>query len=352
MLLEVPVAQFLKRISVATVASLMVIGFALPAGAQAVGIMDNYEPLLDYQKALFWGSEEDPAGDTLLATEKRLEGRHYVTCDEWYLHKFAEKIRGLGGGYAGVGTDQAYLFIGWQRPHLAWLTDYDPWVVYIHNVYGVFFREAETVDQFLAFWTKENRKSSKELLLEKLADHPDVKMIVKVFDHNRSTIDRRLGRVIRKLKDEGVKSYLSDPEEYAFVRNLILANRVRPMLGNLLGTKGFFGLAASARALAVPLRVLYVSNAEGYWKYNDEYRANVIAQYFDDKSLFLRTVAAKWTNGDYRYNIQKATNFQEWLKCDWITSYRQIVPRSKLKGKGDIPLTYVDKDPLTVKPEK
>lgn len=335
----------------AAVAILFVACLSTPALAQSVGVMDGYWPLTDYQRSLFLDSEEDPPGAELLATEKRLEGRHYVTCDEWYLHKFAEKIKGLGGGYAGVGTDQAYLFIGWQRPHLAWLFDYDPWVVHIHRAYGVFFREAETIEQFLALWSEDNRKSSAALLKEKLANHPDLRTVVTVFKHNRSTIHRRLGRVIRKMEKEGVASYLSDPEEYAFVRNLIIAGRVRPMVGDLLGKKGLVGLAASARALAVPLRVLYVSNAEGYWKYNAEYRANIIGQFFDEKSLFLRTVAAKWTNGDYRYNIQKATNFQEWLKHEWVRSYRQIVPRTKLKGKDDIPLTYVDKDPLTVKPK-
>ncbi len=250
----------------AAVAAIFVVLLSTVGMAQPAGVMDGYAPLTDLQKKIFAASEEDPPGATLLATEKRLEGRHYVTCDEWYLHKFVEKIKGLGGGYAGVGTDQAYLFIGWQRPHLAWLFDYDPWVVYIHRAYGVFFREAETIEEFLAFWDKENRKSSIALLKEKLVDHPDLKTIITVFKHNRSTIDRRLGRVIRKLGKEGVSSYLSDPAEYAFVRNLILAGRVRPMVGNLLGTKGLLGMAATARALAVPLRVLYVSNAEGYWK--------------------------------------------------------------------------------------
>lgn len=332
----------------------LLFGAGLPgvAQAQSAGVMDGYAPLTDLQKAVLLASAEDPPGASLLATEKRLEGRHYITCDEWYLHKFADQIRGLGGGYAGVGTDQAYLFIGWQRPHLAWLFDYDPWVVFIHRSYGVFFREAETIEQFLAFWDDENVKSSVALLKEKLAERPDLREIIKVFKYNRSTIRRRLGRVIRKLEKAGVSSYLSDPEEYAFVRNLVLADRVRPMVGDLLGKKGLLGLAASARGLAVPVRVFYVSNAEGYWKYNTEYRINIIGQYFDEKSLFLRTVAAKWTNGDYRYNIQKASNFQEWLKHEWVTSYRQIVPRSKLKGKGDIPITYVDKDPLTVKPKQ
>jgi len=70
--------------------------------------------------------------------------------------------------------------------------------------------------------------------------------------------------------------------------------------------------------------------------------------YFDERSLIVRTVAAKWTNGDYRYNLQSALNFRVWLEKEWVKSFKQIVPMGKLKGDGDIPLTYVDRPP----PEK
>jgi hypothetical protein len=136
-------------------------------------VMDSYGPLTEAQKAIFWGSTEDAPAEKLLATEERLEGRHYPTCDEWNIHLFEPKVRDLGGGYLGVGTDQAYLFIGWQRPHLAWLFDYDPWVKHIHKTYHIFFEEAETIDEFIALWAKKNRKTSRKLLKEKLAGDSD-----------------------------------------------------------------------------------------------------------------------------------------------------------------------------------
>ena len=308
-------------------------------------VMADHGPLPVHQRVLFFSSQEDQPAEQLLATEKRLEGRHYVTCDEWYLHLLEPHVRDLGGGYAGVGTDQAYLFIGWQKPHLAWLFDYDPWVKYLHQVYAVFFREAETPEDFLKYFEYKDRKQIAKFLSEKLADDPDAKTIVRVFRANQDYIGRRLKRLIKTLKKQKVPCYLTDQEMYSFVRTMVLNGRVRPMVGDLLKDKGMQGMAKVGRQLGVPLRVLYLSNAEGYWKYPQQFKDNIISQFFDDRSVVLRTVAAKWTNGDYRYYVQIATNFQEWMKREWVDSYRQVVPMRKLKGKGDIPVTVVDRDP-------
>ena len=97
------------------------------------------EALSDEARALFWGSVEDDAPEVLLATRPDLEGRHYLTCDELNLHLWYERVRDIGGGYAGVGSYQAYTFIGWMKPDLAWFTDYDPWISSLHHIYAAFF---------------------------------------------------------------------------------------------------------------------------------------------------------------------------------------------------------------------
>jgi len=325
----------------------------LPASSVAAdegppGAGEGYQPLSAGQRRLFLSSPEDSPAEKLMATEERLEGRHYVTCDEWNLHLFEPKIRNLAGGFVGVGTDQVYLFLGWQRPHLAWLFDYDPWVVHLHRAYLLFFEKASTPEEFMGFFEKKVRKQTMKLLKERYGDRKDVRELVRVFKFNRDTIQRRLVRVARKLRKAKVPCYLTDQETYDFVRNLILAGRVRPMVGDLLADKGLTGIAAAARELGVPVRVLYMSNAEGYWRYGRQFRANMATLYFDERSLIVRTVAAKWTNGDYRYNLQSALNFRVWLEKEWVKSFKQIVPMGKLKGDGDIPLTYVDRPP----PEK
>ena len=96
-------------------------------------------PLTATQRAIFHGSPEDPRAQRLDGIDKRLTGAHYLAGDEWHMDVFYKHLRKVrGGGYVGVGTDQAYLLMGWTRPELAWLIDYDSWVHYIHRAHAVF----------------------------------------------------------------------------------------------------------------------------------------------------------------------------------------------------------------------
>ena len=76
-------------------------------------------PLTAADKKAFWGSLEDPVPAKRNAKSKDKENKHFLYCDERGLHVFYPHIKDLGGGYMGVGSDQAYLFIGWQRPVVA-----------------------------------------------------------------------------------------------------------------------------------------------------------------------------------------------------------------------------------------
>ena len=104
---------------------------------------DGHGPLSPEAHAIFWGSVEDPPAEELMATRRDLYGRHYLTCDENNHHLMYDRLQNLGGAYAGVGSDQAYMFMGWMRPNLAWVTDYDPWIRHLHWAYHAFFRASE-----------------------------------------------------------------------------------------------------------------------------------------------------------------------------------------------------------------
>ena len=67
------------------------------------------EPLASEARELLWSVPFDPAPRKLNASRKDLEGRHYLSGDELFLHKYREHIEGIGGAFAGVGTDQTYM---------------------------------------------------------------------------------------------------------------------------------------------------------------------------------------------------------------------------------------------------
>ena len=317
------------------------------------GLSAPPSPLTDAQRGQFMGSAEDAVPKILDATKRSLRNRHYLKGDEFNLQKFYPSIKGIGGGYMGVGTDQAYLFAGWMAADFVWLTDYDPWVKWIHLSYQAFFHEADTIEAFIALWDPKQKAAAKVVIQRFHAQRDDLEKIVFVHDQGARQVHRRLRSLQRAMPRAKVPSFVSDPEMYAWVRALVKAGRVRPMLCNLLDNKGMVGIAESAKALNVPIRVLYTSNAEEYWKYKAQFRANIQALPFDEHSVVLRTRSAKaksakgspYWNGDYVYNVQPGLAFKEWLKAPHIVKVRQIAPRPFLRGAKHIPLTFTKGPP-------
>lgn len=296
------------------------------------------------QKAIFLGSPEDEPPEVLLATRKELHGRHYLSGDERNLHVFYPHIKGIGGGYMGVGSDQAYLFAHWMQADLVWLTDYDPWIKHLHMAYRAFFSEATTREAFLGLWEKQHKRKAVSLLKLVYADHPDRDDIVRVFQIARNKVDTRLRRLVRTLDKAKIPSFINDDEGYAWTRAMVKAGRVRPMVCNLIGQVCIKGVGEASKKLGVPIRVLYTSNAESYWPFKKVYRENILATNFDDKGVLLRTVASMRSNGDYRYNLHFGNNFKDWLAQPWVRRVRDIVPWSKIK-EDEFPLTITKETP-------
>lgn len=303
-------------------------------------------PLDAQARALVWDVREDPPADVLQATRPDLHGRHYMVSDEWNLHLFHEHIEDRGGAYVGVGADQAYLFIGSMRAELAWLTDYDPWIKWQHQAFAAFFEASEDADTFVSWWGKKRYKAARKLLSGRYADDPDLDKILFVFSQANWKVASRLRRVRRKLAKAGTRSYLTDPATYRHVKAMVQGGRIRPMVGDLTGDRALVDIGAAARKLGVPVRVLYLSNAENYWPYRANFRANIAAQHFDERSLVIRTRATHKLNGDYRYHGQSGPNFQLWMKQPWVRRVKQVIKFVPIEGKEHYPVTIFDEDPL------
>jgi len=279
--------------------------------------------------AIFHGSSEDPGTEQFLGATKELEGKHYLACNEKTLQIFEPRLRDLGGGYIGVGSDQAYLFIGWMKPEFAWLIDYDANVVAIHTVYRAFFAATDTPEAFLNLWTKEGREAGKQAIAAAVSDPQGRKTLQRLYLVNRGWIHRRLRTVRKRLIAADVPSYLNDAATYTYVRDFLKQRRARSMLSNLLEANGgLAGIAESARTLNVPIRLLYLSNAEQYWdRYSEAFRQNVAALPFDERSIIARTLLTWAANQDYIYNVQPATNFIKWLEHPAIVNVNDVSHR-------------------------
>lgn len=281
-------------------------------------------PLTDAQVEILFGSAEDQPAEYRGGVTKAQENKHYLAGNERTLQIYHPVLDGLGGGYIGVGTDQAYLFMSWARPQIAWLIDYDAAVVEVHELYRLFFAAAETPEQMVALW---DRPAKEEALAIIANAHPGrrAKSLRRWYLGYRGWIHRRLAFVTRTMRAAKVPTYLTDQEHYDFVRQMLEQRRVRPMVLNLHDDKGLRGLAKAARDLGVPIRVLYLSNAEEYWpRYPKRYRKNIADLPYADDAIVVRTLLTWKLNHDYRYNVQPVANYLEWLEQPYIDDVYDI----------------------------
>ncbi len=283
------------------------LGTAAPAQAGPI------KPLTAKQRAIFEGSPEDPAPEVRGGMNKRLSDLHYVVGNEHHLYAFYEDVKDRGGAYVGVGTDQAYLFIGWQKPTFVWLVDYDPAVKVVHQISMAMFAAAATPKEFYGMWETENSKKAYDAIDAAFPDEEYARDLKAFFRKYRRLTHLRHYRVRRAMQKAEVPSYLREQEQYDTIRNLVLAGRMRPMVVDLTDDEGMKGIAEAAMKLHVPIRTLYLSNAEEYWEiYPHQYRDNIMGLPLDEQSLLVRTKVYREIM-DYIYIVQPLENYRAWL---------------------------------------
>jgi hypothetical protein len=266
--------------------------------------------------ARFWASPEDPTPKTLHMNA------HFWAGNERELYVFYRDLKNLGGGYVGVGSDQCYLFLGWMRARFAWCIDYDQEVVLVHLIHQTFLRAAQTPRGYLSLWRFRQRKTALRLLEQTFAKDPRRAEILRVYGRARASVFTRLYRLSIFMQRALTPCYVRTQSQYDFVRKQVLARRVRPMLGNLLANRAVRGIGRVARGLGVPIRVLYLSNAEQYWRrYPSDYRQNIRVLPYDERSLVLRTFGMSKKKNLYTYQRQAAHQYLAYLG---LPSFRRV----------------------------
>jgi hypothetical protein len=241
---------------------------------------------------------------------------HYLVSDEKRHDLFRDDIADRGGVFIGLGPDQNYLMAGWARPEVLVLLDFDQMVVDLHAAYRAAFLEAGTPGEFLRLWSKAGAAGMERLLADEYGENPRFAAIRGAYRRAQKYVAVRLGRVQRSCAKRNVATYLDDPEQYAFVRALFQAGRVFPVRGDLTATMSVRDVAEAARASGLAVRVLYLSNAEQYFPYGDDFRTNMLALPFDERSVVIRTagMGKKWSaDGVYEYVAQSGENFRAWI---------------------------------------
>lgn len=295
---------------------------AAPASEPGVG------PLSPEARRLLAAVPADPRPKTIV------RGNHYVVSNEDRPHLFHELVDGGGGVLLGVGAEQNYVFAGWARAELIFLMDFDQVVVDLHRVYALFFRAADAPDDFVAWWSPDRERRARRVLSRGASSKDDRRALMRAYRIARRSVYRRLRWLRGYARRTDTPNFVSDAGQYAHIAALVRAGRVVPVRGDLTKQGTLAAIGEALRTLGLPLRVLYLSNAEEYFLYNDAFRRSVSGLPAGERSVVLRTSPRDY-DGFYRYSYQSLADFQTWLRREDVRKIRHIRRYKRRQGHRD-----------------
>lgn len=282
-------------------------------------------PKVDTQQAFFSSPEETlkptiwDTGDTTVTNEDRLE-------------IYEPHIRGIGGGYFGVGSIQNFTLAAWARSEYIWLMDFTRVVVAANKIHTVFLKRLATPEEHRRMWDKKKSAAEADKIFdEEFKGNPELPFIKESYRKASPYLQITFGFIDKLSKKRPYKYWLNDQEQYNYLKKLALENRIRALKGDLNGEVTVQGIAAAAKQMGVPMRILYYSNAEEYFRgYKPNFKKSFSQMPVDEKSFVVRTISFdkgrfRWaedsnlsTDRGFHYSLQPATEFVNELKKEQV----------------------------------
>ncbi|MEM7155103.1 MAG: hypothetical protein AAF799_19810 [Myxococcota bacterium] len=260
---------------------------------------------------------------------------HYIQSNETRHDLFFPFLEQLGGAFVGVGSDQSFTMAAAARAELLIMMDIDHRVVDLHQIYAVLIPEAHSPRALVDAFESDAQAAVLARLEDAFADRTPAerRRLLQGYRASRETVLRHLHRVIDRRVDGEPASWLSDPAMFEHLQTLYRSGRVRVLPGNLAGESSMQTIGAVTRDLGIPVRALYLSNAEEYFMYTPQFVANIQALPVDERSIVLRTIYAKtWEHADlWAYQVQSAADFVERLGDRSRASGRKAMLRHAVK---------------------
>lgn len=293
----------------------------------------------------------------LLKTDAPAQNRgmrvsHYPASNEMRIDLFRPYVENLGGIYIGVGTDQNLTFIAWAKSDFAYLMDFDAVAVYVNRIHFFFIERSPTFADYETLWKRVNKASSLILLKKTFGKSPDWHYYQEAFliaHRGTSDVPERFADLRSMARRFGLKTFVNDPADYTYIRTMLQEGRIQAIPGDLMGTVTLREIARKSQAMQRPVRLLYTSNAEEYFRYPDAMRANFANLPTDAKSRLIRTMSTGarrlgFPEGEkfpesvpLHYNVQSLPAFQAWMRFRpdlKLKPVYMVVKRSRMIRQG------------------
>jgi hypothetical protein len=269
-----------------------------------------------------------------------------ITNEVSYLHVSSqlEKAGTHGGVYIGVGPDQNYSYIAMIRPQMAFMLDIRRDNLLEHLLFKSLFAMSHNRFEYLCLllgkpvpadierWTgrpmrdimayleKTPTDSGVAAATKRASNDRIAKLGIPLDAHDREMIDRYRGQFVFEGLDTRYSSlgrnnrsnypsfgqlinetdrsgrqrgYLADESAFQLVREMQLADRIVPVVGNVAGDKALRAIGQYAIERRLRVSAFYISNVEQYLMNRDggfdAYARNVKSLPRDSTSVIIRS---------------------------------------------------------------
>lgn len=267
-----------------------------------------------------------------------------------YLH-IADKLKQMhtpGGAYIGVGPEQNFTYIAKTRPRLVFIIDLRRLAVMQHLLYKAIFHLSPTRGEFLSHLlsrplVKGKAPAANASINELVQYFSAMPADDKLYAANLAQIRQMIAKdfqvqfieqeqegleyVLRNFKEDGLSiayqlrnsfrgmyfpslkeiltatdltgkqgGFLTNDDDYLFVRGLQLKNLIIPVTGNFAGAKAFPAVSDYLRKYKLTVNTIYTSNVEQYlfdYEVFAPFVANIKKLPLAEQSIFIRSTSSR-----------------------------------------------------------
>lgn len=241
---------------------------------------------------------------------------HYFHTNEWRHDLLEPHLRGLGGGYIGVGADQNYTMAALAEAELLLLVDFDPRIPRLHRILGVLVLASETSEALLSHFEEDARDAAVELIRREIGGE-EGEACASQFRRFRARWGEYLGRVGRLEHNGQPFGWLARAEHYRWIRRMFREGRIVARAGDVTGATTLRSMGRFLNRVGMAAQVLYFSNAEQFFPFNASFAENVRSLPTTPRSVVVRTTRhARLSNahGDsWHYIVHGLDDFSDRL---------------------------------------
>ncbi len=250
----------------------------------------------------------------------------YVQSNEYRTPLFAPYVRNLGGGYIGIAADANYSFVALAKSRWVWLMDFDKNIVNLHRMIKAFVLTSKTPLEFAEYFNPRNAAKTLVFIDKTFPHYDQLELMKTVYRRYHAELYPYYLYQTKARPDITEFGWLRYQKNYDYIRLLFQQGRITIQPGDLLKNKTLRSIGNAAKKLGTVIRIYYPSNAEEFWKYNENYKQNILNLPFDDASVALRTVheypwhpayhRKRGYAGFWHYVVHGALNYQNRMKLE------------------------------------